>query len=43
MAVEVATPLSLKIFAEIQRAAGATPMAVPPSDPPTAMPMVWVP
>jgi hypothetical protein len=43
MAVDVATPLSLKIFAAIHFASGATPIAVPPAAPPTITPAVIVP
>ncbi|MFN8630975.1 MAG: hypothetical protein U0838_11860 [Chloroflexota bacterium] len=40
MAVAVAVPLSLKIFAAIQRAPGAMPIDVLLASPPTMTPMV---
>src|SRR5689334_22264294 len=43
IAVVEAAPRSLKIFTAIQRAPGATPIAVPPAEPPTITPAVAVP
>ncbi len=43
MAVAVAVPLSLKIFAAIHVAPGAMPIDVPPASPPTMTPIVAVP